>query len=62
MREFADAGMALPPALIHYRLSGLGRAAKIARMIAAIDDIGPLELGKVYSVEPSRIRSRGIGE
>ena len=58
VREAAAAGAALPLALIHFRLDGLGRTTKAARMIDAINLIGEAEPATVYSVEPTRIRRR----
>lgn len=60
VRDAIAAGDALPPALIHYRLDGLGRAAKMARMTDAVAQIGTPAAETVYSAEPSRIRSRGM--
>lgn len=62
VREAAAAGRPLPPALIHYRLDGLGRATKPARMIDAIKEIGVIDTATVYSIEPTRIRSRKMTE
>ena len=49
-----------PLALIHYRLDGLGRSAKMARMIEAVSEVGLPTSGTVYTVEPTRIRSHNM--
>ncbi len=59
----AKTGDPLPAALYYFRLDGLGRAAKLARMIEAIDEIGAVaESFTIHVVEPSRIRPHQLDE
>lgn len=60
VRDAVAAGAPLPEALIHYRLDGLGRDTKMARMIDAVARIGNVASGTIYSVAPTRIRSRAM--
>jgi hypothetical protein len=60
VREAAVAGDPLPSALIHYRLDGMGRLSKMARMADAVLEIGNIVTEMVYSVEPARVRSRSM--
>lgn len=60
VREAAQAGTALPVALVHYRLDGLGRATKMARMVDAIAEIDFSLPGMVHVVEPGRVRTGTI--
>ena len=57
VREAAAEGLALPVALVHFRLKGLGRAAKLERMREVLDAIAGSDVdGKVFVVEPTRVR------